>query len=275
MGGHHGRHNESALESLTGPAHIPVPAPGEDPSAAHAASQRTTRQTHPGSGSVEAIQPRRAGPNVAAAAVTGQTHRAQAMTRQGPAGRRPSLAADGTGGTASSNPAQRRYGDEPATPTQTPAAAAPPPAAPQPIPQRTATPRKAEPPPPGEDVSSVRPFVVTRGRTQASTDTRLESILEVANQQWLAEKGKSLSPEELAIVRQIASTYLTVAEVSAHLKLPVGVVKVLVSDLAESGVLLVHDTVAGAGGGINAGGAVTREQTLELLESVLNAISEL
>jgi hypothetical protein len=125
-----------------------------------------------------------------------------------------------------------------------------------------------------EEVAAVRPFVVTRGRTQASTDTRLESILEVANQQWLADKGKGLSPEELAIVRQIATTYLTVAEVSAHLKLPVGVVKVLVSDLAESGVLLVHDTVAG-GGGINNGGPVSREQTLELLESVLNAISEL
>ncbi|MDR0365337.1 MAG: DUF742 domain-containing protein [Bifidobacteriaceae bacterium] len=127
-----------------------------------------------------------------------------------------------------------------------------------------------------EDVSSVRPFVVTRGRTQGSTDTRLESILEVATQQWQAEKGKGLSSEEAAIVRQIASTYLTVAEVSAHLKLPVGVVKVLVSDLAEAGVLVVHDTVAGAGGGgIDSAGPVSREQTLELLESVLNAISQL
>jgi hypothetical protein len=126
-----------------------------------------------------------------------------------------------------------------------------------------------------EEVSSVRPFVVTRGRTQASTDTRLESILEVANQRWMADKGKHLSTEEAAIVRQIASTYLTVAEVSAHLKLPIGVVKVLVSDLAEAGVLLVHDTVAGAGGGIDSGGPVSREQTLELLESVLNAISQL
>jgi hypothetical protein len=126
-----------------------------------------------------------------------------------------------------------------------------------------------------EDVSSVRPFVVTRGRTQGSTDTRLESILEVANQQWQADKGKGLSSEEAAIVRQIASTYLTVAEVSAHLKLPVGVVKVLVSDLAEAGVLVVHDTVAGSGGGIDSTGPVSREQTLELLESVLNAISQL
>jgi DNA-directed RNA polymerase specialized sigma24 family protein len=125
-----------------------------------------------------------------------------------------------------------------------------------------------------EDLASVRPFVVTGGRTKGSTDTRLESILEVANQQWLADKGKRLSPEEAAIVRQIATTYLTVAEVSAHLKLPVGVVKVLVSDLAEAGVLVVHDTMAG-GGGVDAGGPVSREQTLELLESVLNAISKL
>jgi hypothetical protein len=126
-----------------------------------------------------------------------------------------------------------------------------------------------------EDVASVRPFVVTGGRTQGSTNTRLESILEVANRQWLADKGKKLSPEEAAIVRQIATTYLTVAEVSAHLKLPVGVVKVLVSDLAEAGVLVVHDTMAGGGGGVGSGGPVSREQTLELLESVLNAISKL
>ncbi|MDR1188346.1 MAG: DUF742 domain-containing protein [Bifidobacteriaceae bacterium] len=125
-----------------------------------------------------------------------------------------------------------------------------------------------------EDVASVRPFVVTRGRTQGSTSTRLESILEVANEQWMADKGQRLSPEEAAIVRQIATTYLTVAEVSAHLKLPLGVVKVLVSDLAEAGVLVVHDTMAG-GGGVDSGGPVSREQTLELLESVLNAISQL
>jgi hypothetical protein len=128
---------------------------------------------------------------------------------------------------------------------------------------------------PVEDVASVRPFVVTGGRTQASTDTRLESILEVANEQWMADKGTTLSPEEAAIVRQIATAYLTVAEVSAHLKLPVGVVKVLVSDLAEAGVLVVHDTMAGGGGGVDSGGPVSREQTLELLESVLNAISKL
>jgi hypothetical protein len=103
----------------------------------------------------------------------------------------------------------------------------------------------------------------------------MESILEVANQHWLADKGKNLSPEETAIVRQIATAYLTVAEVSARLKLPVGVVKVLVSDLAEHGVLLVHDTVAGASNPNQAGGATAKEQTLELLESVLNAISEL
>ncbi|MDR2379419.1 MAG: DUF742 domain-containing protein [Bifidobacteriaceae bacterium] len=126
-----------------------------------------------------------------------------------------------------------------------------------------------------EEVASVRPFVVTGGRTQASTDTHLESILEVASQQWLADKGKRLSSEEAAIVRQIATTYLTVAEVAAHLKLPVGVVKVLVSDLAEAGVLVVHDTMAGGGGGVDSVGSVSREQTLELLESVLNAISKL
>ncbi|MDR3360563.1 MAG: DUF742 domain-containing protein [Bifidobacteriaceae bacterium] len=254
---------ERSFDSLTNPANVSVPPPGETgasrPPARRAAGQATVRSS----------PVRRRSP---------ATHRA--VERETPAGPA-SGAIPIRPATEASEPPSGAIPVRPA-PVETAASAASsrskparPPASTPPAAQ--ASPGKVEAPPLApdeEEVAAVRPFVVTRGRTQASTDTRLESILEVANQQWLADKGKSLSPEELAIVRQIATTYLTVAEVSAHLKLPVGVVKVLVSDLAESGVLMVHDTVAGSGG-INSQGPVSREQTLELLESVLNAISEL
>jgi len=58
-----------------------------------------------------------------------------------------------------------------------------------------------------------------------------------------------------------------VAEISAHLALPLGVVRVLVGDLADSGLVVVH------------AGASPSERTpaanLKVLESVLDGISAL
>jgi hypothetical protein len=254
-----GRLAERSFDSLTNPANIRVPAPGEPPVTAE-----PRRPSAPRGG--RAVQVERRRPLTSAAREAERTRAARAAQAEAvDSASPPTPPARGPEPAAGTNTAPHHTGSLPTHTGSLP---------PQAAGSRPAADKRPEGSPNEDhDVSSVRPFVVTRGRTQATTDTRLESILEVANQQWLADKGKGLSPEELAIVRQIATTYLTVAEVSAHLKLPVGVVKVLVSDLAESGVLLVHDTVAGAGG--LTAGAVSREQTLELLESVLNAISEL
>ncbi|MDR2454292.1 MAG: DUF742 domain-containing protein [Bifidobacteriaceae bacterium] len=282
---------ERSFDTLANPANVHVPPPGVN-------LEPPPRASHRGERPIQ-VQRRRPGlpsreipPAEPVGAVAAAGPAAHAATRPPSASRPAPAPAPASGPAPPRPPAASAHQPQQAHQAQQAPAAAGPPA--QQAPPAQHAPQAASGPPSGQlpvvrlrrepprrtpdaeadEVSSVRPFVVTRGRTQASLETRLESILEVANQQWEAEKGKQLSPEELAIVRQIATTYLTVAEVSAHLKLPVGVVKVLVSDLAESGVLLVHDTVAG-GGGINAGGVVTREQTLELLESVLNAISEL
>lgn len=64
----------------------------------------------------------------------------------------------------------------------------------------------------------------------------------------------------------VSGKYISIAEVSAHLKLPVGVVRVLVADLADEGLAGIagseplHDNPAA---------------TLRVLESVLDGISAL
>ena len=58
----------------------------------------------------------------------------------------------------------------------------------------------------------------------------------------------------------------SVAELSAHLSLPLGVVRVLIGDLAEEGLVVVHT------GSPSAAPAATN---LKVLESVLNGISSL
>jgi hypothetical protein len=67
--------------------------------------------------------------------------------------------------------------------------------------------------------------------------------------------------------------YLSIAEISAHARLPVGVVRVLVGDLVEAGAVRVH--------GLDApeltdpGDPTASAAALRLLEGVLHGISAL
>lgn len=86
-----------------------------------------------------------------------------------------------------------------------------------------------------EGPSLVRPYALVRGRTRtgASAAIPVEAIVVTE-----AEAGGTEQVlERLAIVRRCRQPH-SVAEVSAHLRLPVGVVRVLVADLAAEG--LVH-----------------------------------
>jgi hypothetical protein len=84
----------------------------------------------------------------------------------------------------------------------------------------------------------VRPYAVTGGRTRSSTGEFDLIALVVATQPASAiEVG--LSPEHLTIVR-LCQRPLSVAEISAHLDLPVGIVRVLLGDLLDDGLILAH-----------------------------------
>jgi len=74
------------------------------------------------------------------------------------------------------------------------------------------------------------------------------------------------TPERRRILELSAASILSVVELSAHLSLPLGVIRVLVGDLADAGLVVVHT------GSPSAAPAATN---LKVLESVLNGISSL
>ena len=87
-----------------------------------------------------------------------------------------------------------------------------------------------------EESRTLRPFMLTGGRTQVTVDG-----LEF---ETLVERTDHGDPSELrfesAQVIGLCADPLSVAEISAHLSIPIGSTMVLVSDLIASGHLLSH-----------------------------------
>jgi hypothetical protein len=86
--------------------------------------------------------------------------------------------------------------------------------------------------------TAVRPYVRTGGRTKSSTELALETLVTVSNrirESWPANL-------EYRQVVDLCGVPRSIAEVAALSSLPVGVARVLVGDMAEQGLLTVHDT---------------------------------
>jgi hypothetical protein len=87
----------------------------------------------------------------------------------------------------------------------------------------------------GEEIGlRVRPYAMTGGRTRAATDLPIETILLVTTSG--RERSAKMPFEKGEIVR-LCSEPISVAEVSAYLKLPLGVARVLAGDLVADGLL--------------------------------------
>jgi hypothetical protein len=91
-------------------------------------------------------------------------------------------------------------------------------------------------PPPGEHTTSLRPFVITHGRVVGlDPDIGLET--QVSSHPGAL--SARLSPEQRAIVH-LCGEPLSVAEISARLRMHLGVTRILVGDLRAAGHLDVH-----------------------------------
>ncbi|MFF1407006.1 DUF742 domain-containing protein [Streptomyces sp. NPDC058294] len=93
---------------------------------------------------------------------------------------------------------------------------------------------------PGEEASVtsdfVRSYVITGGRTLPdSDDLALHTLVTLAPERT---PPLGAGPEVTAIWHLCAGGYLSVAEVAGHLELPVGVARLLLTDLFEQGHLL-------------------------------------
>jgi hypothetical protein len=88
----------------------------------------------------------------------------------------------------------------------------------------------------------LRPFVLTSGRvTGPDPDISLETQVTTrpAAEIWVTVPVSALPPEQRAIV-ELCVEPVSVAEISARLGMHLGVTRVLVSDLRDSGYLDVH-----------------------------------
>lgn len=89
-----------------------------------------------------------------------------------------------------------------------------------------------------EPPALVRPYARTRGRTRSHSDLALETLVTVSG--WISPESWGANPEYRAVV-DICAVPRSIAEVAALSSLPVGVARVLVGDMAELGLLTVHD----------------------------------
>jgi hypothetical protein len=91
--------------------------------------------------------------------------------------------------------------------------------------------------PAGGGSSLVRPYAVTGGRTQPKYQLQIEAM--VAASHYEARDVSTLSPECQAILG-FCRDWRSVAEISAVLRMPLGVARVLIADMAMDGLVRVH-----------------------------------
>ena len=108
----------------------------------------------------------------------------------------------------------------------------------------------------------VRPYVLTRGRTQSRRHLAIEAMVSTrAGAHW---DGARLTGE-FRSVHSLCLHPRSVAEVAATLSVPLGVVRVLLDDMAEQGLVTIHDSRTGSDG----------RPAMALMERVLSGLQRL
>jgi Protein of unknown function (DUF742) len=108
----------------------------------------------------------------------------------------------------------------------------------------------------------VRPYAMTHGRTRPATDTSFD-LISLVMATASAPSAFGLEPEHRAIMDLVRQP-LSVAEIAAHIDLPVGVVRVLLDDLRKSGSIVVREPMS-----------VSRLPNKRVLKAVINGIRAL
>ena len=119
-----------------------------------------------------------------------------------------------------------------------------------------------KPPANGEGPGSplVRPYAVTGGRTKPRYQLQIEAMVAAS---YDAQDLSVLSPECQAILG-FCRDWRSVAEISAVLRMPLGVARVLIADMAVEGLVRVHQLDHAHG-----------RPDLNLLERVLSGLRKL
>ncbi|MFJ2031351.1 DUF742 domain-containing protein [Streptosporangium sp. NPDC087985] len=107
----------------------------------------------------------------------------------------------------------------------------------------------------------IRPYAVTGGRTAPRMQLALEAL--VSSVTFVSVDTGTLSTEYQAII-SLSQQVRSVAELSALLRMPLGVTRVLIADMAAEGLVQIHQPSLDAG-----------KPDLNLLERVLSGLRRL
>ncbi|MGW5055536.1 DUF742 domain-containing protein [Actinokineospora sp. NPDC004072] len=117
-------------------------------------------------------------------------------------------------------------------------------------------------PAPHETGSLVRPYTKTGGRTRPDYDLAIEALVSTS------DRGRMPDPSVRAEHRTICGLCMdtrSVAEVAAYLRLPLGVARVLIGDMAGLGLVSIHQS----------GMVVGDRPSIEFMERVLSGLRRL
>jgi Protein of unknown function (DUF742) len=120
---------------------------------------------------------------------------------------------------------------------------------------------RAGPVPEGIRSSLVRPYALTGGRTKPRYQLEIEAMVTAAH--YEAQDLSVLSPECQAILG-FCRDWRSVAEISAVLRMPLGVARILIADMAVEGLVRIHQLDHAEG-----------RPDLSLLERVLSGLRKL
>jgi len=88
----------------------------------------------------------------------------------------------------------------------------------------------------------VRPYALTQGRTR-HTGESFDLIATVMATNALIADPSSLAPEHVSVL-QLARAPTTVADIASDVDLPLGVVRIILADLRELGLIAIRTPVA-------------------------------
>jgi hypothetical protein len=107
----------------------------------------------------------------------------------------------------------------------------------------------------------VRPYAVTGGRTRPRYQLAIEALVSTSG--YGQQYSRGLVPEYESIC-VLCKELRSVAEIASHLSVPLGVARVLVGDMAEEGLVQVHQP-----------GNEEGQPDMALLERVLSGLRKL
>ena len=109
----------------------------------------------------------------------------------------------------------------------------------------------------------VRPYAVTRGRTEPRRDIPIEAVLMVSPAG--VQEARFAGHDKYRIAAICDGRPQSLAEIAAYSRLPLGVARVLVADMVADGLLTLHSVAP----------AEAYEERMDLLERVLSGLRRL